>query len=99
MARMAAPKTTVTEDLTNAVDGVVTAFTIAGGPFIPGSLVVEHNGIRLRSGAAYDFIESPTYDGFTLCFVARVGDSLQVQYEFEDIGAGFPLIVASGIDC
>lgn len=73
-------------------------FTVAGGPFIPGTLVVEHNGIRLRPGALYDFTENGTYNGFTLVFVARVGDSLQVQFEIEDAGAGFPLVVASGRD-
>lgn len=94
---MTAPKSTITEDLTDSVDGIAVVFPVSGGPFIPGSLVVEHNGIRLRSG--FDFTESLAYDAFTMCFVARVGDSLQVQFEIDDIGAGFPLIVASGVDC
>jgi len=94
---MVAPKSTITEDLTDSVDGVVTAFAISGGPFIPGTLIVEHNGLRLRPD--FDYVEEPTYDGFVLCFVARVGDALLAQFEIEDIGVGFPLIVASGLDC
>lgn len=94
---MTAPKSTITEDLTGAVDGVATVFAVSGGPFIPGSLVVEHNGLRLRPD--FDYVESATYDGFTLCFAARVDDALLVQFEIEDIGVGFPLIVASGLDC
>lgn len=89
-------QSTITEDVTAQVDGATTAFMIAGGPYIPGSLVVEHNGMRLRKGASFDFEENGTFDGFTLCFTAVVGDSLQVQFEIVDSGAGFPLVCASG---
>lgn len=93
-----AVRSTITEDVTTQVDGATAIFTVAGGPFVPGSLVVEHNGIRLRSGALFDFTEAATFDGFTLLFVPRVGDTLQAQFELEDIGFGVPLVVASGID-
>ena len=91
-------RSTITDDTTPQVDGVVAVFTVAGGPFVAGSLMVDHNGIRLRAGATEDYTEAPTVDGFTLCFVPRVGDSLQVQFELEDIGFGVPLVVASGIE-
>ena len=91
-------RSTITEDVTAQVDGIAVAFTVATGPFIGGTLVVEHNGLRLRAGATEDFVEALTFDGFTLCFTPRIGDSLQVQFEILDIGLGVPLVVASGID-
>ncbi len=95
---MTAPKSTIIEDITPQVDNVATVFTLAKGPYIATTLQVDHNGTRLREGAAPDgdFEENGTFDGFTLCFAPRVGDSLQVQFEIDDTGAGFPLVVASG---
>lgn len=92
---MVAPKSTITEDLTPQVDGIVSLFTVTGGPWIAGTLEVEHNGLRLREGASFDFVET-TLTTFTLVFVPRVGDSVQAQFEIEDLGVGFPLVVASG---
>lgn len=92
-------KSTQTEDLTDQVDGVVDTFSIANGPYLAGTLVVHHNGDRLRSGVGFDFEENGTQDGFTLCFAPRNGDTVQAQYEIEEIGTGFPFVVASGIDC
>lgn len=93
---MTSPKSTIGEDLTPQVDGATALFTIAGGPFIAGTLNVYHNGSRLRSG--YDFNETGSLDGFVLEFTPRVGDSVLVQYEIEDFGAGFPLVIAYGQD-
>ena len=92
---MALPKSTITEDLTALVDGIASTFTATKGPWIAGTLIVEHNGQRLREGASLDFTEDNA-TMFTLCFVPRVGDSLQIQFEIEDSGVGFPLVVASG---
>lgn len=92
---MAAPRATITEDLTAQVDGVVTSFSVAGGPFIAGTLNVEVDGQRLRAGAAFDF-EETSATTFDTCFVVRAGQTLLVQFEIEDLGAGFPLVVASG---
>ncbi len=90
---MALPKATITEDLTSQVDGIVSLFTVAGGPWLAGTLVVEHNGLRLREGASFDFVET-SLTTFTLCFVPRVGDSVQAQFEIDDLTVG--LVVASG---
>jgi hypothetical protein len=93
---MAFPKTTKTEDLTTQIDGLISTFSISSGPFVSGSLNVHHNGIRLRPNE--EFSENVTFDGFTICFVPRLNDALLVQFEIEDAGAGFPLVIASGRD-
>lgn len=97
---MSAPKSTITEDLTPDIDGLTDTFTVAGGPFIAGSLEVEYNGVRGRSisDGGEDFEELSTIS-FRVDPVPLVGDTIKVQYEIEDLGAGFPLVVASGRDC
>lgn len=83
---------TRTEDLTPDVDGTAVAFEVTD-PFDPGSLVVIHNGLRLRMGEAPggDFLETEGSDGFIMAVAPLVGDTLQVQYEVE-----VPTVVASG---
>ena len=88
------PKATKTEDLTAQVDGVVQSFVTAIA-FLPGTLNVELNGQRLRAGLAHDFVETGLTT-FDTALVPEVGEHLTVQYEFEDTGAAFPLVVASG---
>jgi hypothetical protein len=97
---MVAPKSTITEDLTAQVDSVTDTFTVAGGPFIAGSLVVNMNGQDLQPGTiagGEDTEELPGLTSFQICLVPQLGlDKIFVQYEIEDLGAGFPLVIASG---
>ena len=97
---MSAPKSTITEDLSPFIDGLTDTFSVSGGPFIAGTLEVEYNGVRGRavSDGGEDFEELST-TSFRVDPVPLVGDSIKVQYEIEDLGAGFPLVVASGRDC
>lgn len=96
---MTLPKSTITEDLTNQIDGITDEFTVSMGPFILGSLEVEHNGVRGRSvddgGDDFEELTSTTFQTYE---APKVGDTLKVQFEIEDSGAGFPLVVASGRD-
>ncbi len=93
---MTVPKATITEDLTDQVNGV-TAMFVTTQAFLTGSLCVELNGQRLRRGIAYDFVESGLQT-FELSFTPDLGDVVTVQYEVEDTGAGYPLVVAYGFD-
>lgn len=92
---MALPRRTETRDLSGQVDGATQSFTT--DPYLPGTLVVELNGQRLRAGAAEDF-EETGLQTFDTALPPAVGDTLQVQFEVEDSGAFFPLVVASGSD-
>jgi hypothetical protein len=89
---MTIPKATITEDLTPQVNGFTSTFT-TGQSFIPGSLCVEFNGQRLRKGSGHDFVEVGL-DGFEMDLVPELGEHVTVQYEIEDTGAGYPLVVA-----
>ena len=97
---MSVPKSTITEDLTSVVDGVTDTFSVSGGPYIAGTLEVRINGIDGRSVAngGVDFEELSTTT-FRTYYTPKVGDHVKVQFEIEDSGAGFPLVVASGRDC
>lgn len=91
------PTSTRILDITSQVDGATTAFTVTPG-FIAGTLIVVHNGDRLRSefvapGSDFDFEENGTLDGFTMEFTPRADDSLQVQFEVENFD-----VIASGSD-
>jgi hypothetical protein len=91
------PKSTITEDITDQVDGLTDTFTVSTGPFILGTLEVEHNGVRGRSvDDGGDDFEELSSSSFQTYEVPKVGDTLKVQFEIEDSGAGFPLVVASG---
>ena len=65
------------EDLTGTIDGVATAFTVAGTPEA-GSTKLYFNGQRLREGATNDF----TLAGSTITtlFVPESGDQMWVDY-------------------
>ena len=85
---------TRSEDLTAQVDGASLAFT-TGQMFVLGSLVVVLNGQRLRPGHGY--VET-SFDTFDLDLVPRVGEHLLVQYEIEETGTGFPIVIGYGFD-
>lgn len=85
---------THTEDLTSQVDGLVSSFS-TGVLFISGTLVVFLNGQRLRPG--HDYTETG-FDTFDLDLVPQVGEHLLVQYEIEETGTGFPLVIGYGFD-
>lgn len=93
---MTVPKATITEDLTAQVNGMTQVFATTQA-FLTGTLCVHLNGQRLRRGASHDFLETGLQD-FTLSFVPDLGDVIAVQYEVEDTGAGYPLVVAYGFD-
>lgn len=65
------------EDLTASIDGVNTAFTVAGTPEA-GSLKLYFNGQRLREGATNDFTISGST--ITTLFVPESGDQLFADY-------------------
>jgi hypothetical protein len=81
---------TRTEDLTAQVNGFASTFATTQ-LFIAGSLVVELNGQRLRPLHDYD---ETSFSTFTTDLVPRLGEHLLVQYEIEETGTGFPLVVA-----
>lgn len=89
---MTIPKATITEDLTVQVNGFSSTFQ-TGRSFIPGTLCAELNGQRLRKGTDHDFVEVGS-DGLELNLVPEIGEYVSVQYEVEDTGVGFPLVVA-----
>ena len=98
--------TTKTVDLTSQVNGVRTLFTCPEA-YVPGTLNVHHNGLRLRPGTVgtNDFSEvSPDFDTFQWTTVAtppQVGDTLLIQYEDGEDGGGGgggTTVVVSGID-
>jgi len=93
------PRATITEDITSQIDGLTNTFTVSSGPFISGTLEVEHNGVRGRSIVdGGDDFEELSATQFQTYEPPKVGDTLKVQFEIEDSGAGFPLVVASGRD-
>lgn len=88
--------TTKTPDLTAQVDGVTSAFTTPD-VYIPGTLVVHVNGVRLTPD---EFFETGTTT-FTIGGVAayptlQAGEQLLVQYEVASTAVEG--VVASGID-
>jgi hypothetical protein len=93
---MTIPKATITEDLTSQVNGMSQLFNTTQA-FLPGSLCVELNGQRLRRGMAHDFVETGLQT-FELALLPDLGEVITVQYEVEDTGAGYPLVIASGFD-
>lgn len=93
---MTVPKATITEDLTTQVNGMASEFSTTQA-FLPGTLCVELNGQRLRRGMAHDFLETGLQT-FALSLTPDLGEVVTVQYEVEDTGAGYPLVIASGFD-
>ena len=93
---MTVPKATITEDLTAQVNGF-TATYVVSRPFIVGTLCVELNGQRLRAGSGHDFVETST-STFELNLVPEIGEHLLVQFEVDDSGAQFPVVIAYPFD-
>lgn len=86
---------TVTEDVSSQINGFTATFVT--GIFVPGSLVVEFNGQRLRPGSGHDYVETSS-SSFELDLVPHLGEALLVQYETVASETGFPLVVAYSYD-
>jgi hypothetical protein len=67
------------EDLTEECDGAKVDF-LAANAFEPDTLIVYQNGQILRPGAAKDFVEYATYDGFELSVAPAAIDTLVCGY-------------------
>jgi hypothetical protein len=72
----------VNEDLTS-VSTDVTVFT--AHRFKPGTLRVYLDGVRLRPGAGYEYIENLAGDGFTLRSTPAVPTPLLVDYQMSSL--------------
>lgn len=70
---------TLTEDLTSQVDGVKTVFDISV-PFLAGTMIVHHIGVRIRPGIEYEEVPPNQVRMLTGTFA---GESLMVQFETE----------------
>jgi hypothetical protein len=95
------PTKTITEDVTGQIDGLATSFVVSGGPFLAGSLLVHHNGVRLLGGTLVggdDYEEDPGLAGFEMLEAPQSADTLQVQFEVNDPDAAWLLVQASGVD-
>ena len=88
---------TFTADISSQIDGILAVFACPT-PYDAGTLVVHHNGARLRPSIEY--VEAPPasfmFIGPAKSPVPEPGDTLLVQYEVSGSEAG--LVVASGID-
>jgi hypothetical protein len=87
---------TRTRDLSDQVNGVVTAFSTLE-PYLPGTLEVHLNGVRQRPGI---FFSETGPQSFMTTEPPRFGDALAAQFEVEGPGdvLVFPTITPSGID-
>lgn len=82
-------------DITDQIDGVVTVFDLPD-EYESGSVILFWNGVRLRKDVEFEetlpnqvtWLAQPKFPS------PQVGDTLQVQYEFE---SGL-LAVASGVE-